>query len=201
MAGTTYICPMHPEVRQEHAGICPVCKMDLTLEGSEAAHGVDKRSIKDFLPLIVMFFLIGLFVGVRQIMLGELDAFYAVGDFMAGFFLIFGFFKMLNWKGFVNAYSTYDLLATRSRAYGYLYPIIELSLGFSYLFRLYPTLTNTVTLTIMVIGAIGVVGELRKKNQIPCACLGVVFKIPMTMVTFIEDVLMAVMAALMLIFT
>ena len=52
----------------------------------------------------------------------------------------------------------------------------------------------------MVIGAVGVAGELRKKNQIPCACLGVVFKIPMTTVTFIEDVLMAVMAILMLFF-
>ena len=195
-----YICPMHPEVRQEHAGICPVCKMDLILEGSETSHGVVKKSIKDFLPLIVMFLLIGLFVGVRQILLGELDVFYAMADFMAGFFLLFGLFKILNWKGFVDAYTTYDLLAKRSRAYGYLYPIIELSLGFSYLFRLYPTVTNVVTLIIMVIGAIGVAGELRKKNQIPCACLGVVFKIPMTTVTFIEDVLMAVMALVMLIF-
>ena len=191
---------MHPEVRQEHAGTCPVCKMDLILEGSEAPHGVAKRSIKDFLPLIVMFFLIGLFVGARQIMLGGLDVFYAMADFMAGFFLIFGFFKILNWKGFVDAYSTYDLLAKRNKVYGYLYPIIELSLGFSYLFRLYPTATNFVTLIIMVIGAIGVAGELRKKNQIPCACLGVVFKIPMTTVTFTEDVLMAGMAFLMLIF-
>ena len=191
---------MHPEIVQERPGTCPTCKMELVLEGSEALHGTVQRSIKDFLPLIVMFGIIGLFVGVRQIMLGELDILYVMADFMAGFFLIFGIFKILNWKGFVDAYSTYDLLAKRSRVYGYLYPLIELSLGFSYLFRLYPTITSIITLVIMVIGAVGVAGELRKKNQIPCACLGVVFKIPMTTVTFIEDVLMAVMAILMLFF-
>ena len=191
---------MHPEIVQERPGTCPTCKMELVLEGSEALQGTVQRSIKDFLPLIVMFGIIGLFVGVRQIMLGELDILYVMADFMAGFFLIFGIFKILNWKGFVDAYSTYDLLAKRSRVYGYLYPLIELSLGFSYLFRLYPTITSIITLVIMVIGAVGVAGELRKKNQIPCACLGVVFKIPMTTVTFIEDVLMAVMAILMLFF-
>jgi hypothetical protein len=50
----------------------------------------------------------------------------------------------------------------------------------------------------MLIGAAGVWRELRKNNQIPCACLGVVFKIPMTWVTFIEDVAMAAMAAAMI---
>jgi len=33
-----YVCPMHPEVRQEHPGRCPKCQMDLVLEG-QAAHG------------------------------------------------------------------------------------------------------------------------------------------------------------------
>jgi len=74
---------MHPEIRQEHAGKCPICKMDLILERSEASQGVPKRSIKDFLPLIVMFIIIGLFVGVRQVLLGELDVLYVMADFMA----------------------------------------------------------------------------------------------------------------------
>ena len=89
-----YTCPMHPEIVQERPGTCPTCKMELVLEGSEALHGTVQRSIKDFLPLIVMFGIIGLFVGVRQIMLGELDILYVMADFMAGFFLIFGIFKI-----------------------------------------------------------------------------------------------------------
>ncbi|MDP3725587.1 MAG: hypothetical protein Q8R36_00140 [bacterium] len=49
-----------------------------------------------------------------------------------------------------------------------------------------------------VFGALGVFLKLRDGEVVPCACLGVVFKIPMTWVTFIEDLLMAVMAAFML---
>jgi Cu+-exporting ATPase len=28
-AGTIYTCPMHPEIRQDHAGNCPKCGMTL----------------------------------------------------------------------------------------------------------------------------------------------------------------------------
>ena len=40
-AAPVYVCPMHPEVRQDHPGRCPKCQMNLVLEGSEsaAAHG------------------------------------------------------------------------------------------------------------------------------------------------------------------
>src|SRR5690606_14876311 len=31
-AGSSYTCPMHPEIRQDHAGICPKCGMALEPE-------------------------------------------------------------------------------------------------------------------------------------------------------------------------
>ncbi len=31
--GTVYVCPMHPEVRQDHPGRCPICQMHLVPEG------------------------------------------------------------------------------------------------------------------------------------------------------------------------
>ncbi|KAF0116115.1 MAG: Cu2+-exporting ATPase [Rhodobacteraceae bacterium] len=38
--GITYICPMHPEVRQDHPGSCPKCGMTLVPEAQAAAdHG------------------------------------------------------------------------------------------------------------------------------------------------------------------
>ena len=36
---TTYVCPMHPEVRQDHPGDCPKCGMHLVPEGQEAHYG------------------------------------------------------------------------------------------------------------------------------------------------------------------
>lgn len=42
--GALYVCPMHPEVRQDHPGRCPKCQMHLVLEGQapdQAEHAHD----------------------------------------------------------------------------------------------------------------------------------------------------------------
>ncbi len=77
-------------------------------------------------------------------------------DFMAGFFLVFSFFKLLDLRGFADAYQSYDVLARRSRAYALAYPFLELALGVAYLVRWQPTITNSVALGLMLIGSVGV---------------------------------------------
>lgn len=119
--------------------------------------------------------------------------------FMAGFFLTFSFFKLLDPPGFVSAYRGYDLLAKRSQTYAYAYPYIELLLGVAYLLDAYPVPLNTVTLVLMLIGAAGVLRALLDKRAIRCACLGTALNLPMTKVTLIEDLTMAAMAAAMLV--
>lgn len=156
------------------------------------------RRLRDFLPLIVIFAVIILFTTVMILRLGYWDLMYAMRMFMGGFFVVFGGFKVLNWKGFAEAYRMYDIIAKRSMIYGYLYPLIELGLGISYFAAWNLLATNIITIVIMTIGAVGVGKELLKGEKIVCACLGVVFKIPMTWVTFIEDILMAGMALWML---
>ncbi len=121
-----------------------------------------------------------------------------MSDFMAGFFLVFSFFKLLNLSGFAQAYRGYDLIASRSNAYAYAYPFIELALGIAYLTRWNPVMTHWVTLVVMIVSALGVVNALRKRQLIECACLGTVFKLPMSKVTLIEDLSMAVITAAML---
>lgn len=194
----SYTCPMHPEIQQPQSGKCPKCGMDLVLEGNKPI--VPSRTIRDFLPLIIIFSVIFLLTGGMIWQLGHWDTMFAMRYFEGFFFLIFGIFKLLNWKGFVDAYSTYDIIAKRSRLYGYLYPLIELGLAAGYIFSFHLLATAWTTLILMLISSVGVARELKKKNQIPCACLGVVFKIPMTWVTFIEDILMAIMAAVMIYF-
>ena len=193
-----YTCPMHPDIQQAFPGNCPQCGMALVPEGAANTHAVTPRRFKDFLPLIVIFSIIIAFTFVRLGFAERVVATEVTSDFMAGFFLVFGLFKVLNWRGFVDAYQGYDLIAKQSRAYGYLYPFLELGLGIAYLVRFAPVPVNFVTFILMSVSGVGVFQGIRKKEQIPCACLGVVFKIPMTWVTFIEDALMAVMALAML---
>lgn len=36
--GKTYVCPMHPEIMQDHPGTCPICGMDLVEAKNHAGH-------------------------------------------------------------------------------------------------------------------------------------------------------------------
>lgn len=120
-------------------------------------------------------------------------------NFMAGFFLTFSFFKMLDLKGFADSYSTYDIVAKRWRGWGYVYAFAELALGIAFLIKFNPLLTNAVTFILMSISLVGVLQTVMNKKKIRCACLGAVFNLPMSTVTVIEDSLMIGMSAIMII--
>jgi cation transport ATPase len=122
-----------------------------------------------------------------------------MSNFMAAFFLIFSFFKLLDVKGFAESYSTYDIVAKRWQGWGYVYPFIELLLGLAYLLGFDPLLTNTTTVVVMSISIIGVLQTVLSKQKIRCACLGAVFNLPMSTVTIIEDALMIGMSAITII--
>ncbi len=48
--GKVWVCPMHPEIMQDHPGTCPICGMELVESGNPAAHDhsihVDSASIQ-----------------------------------------------------------------------------------------------------------------------------------------------------------
>lgn len=121
-----------------------------------------------------------------------------MGNFMAGFFLVFSFFKLLDLKSFANAYQSYDIIASKVKGYGYIYPFIEAGLGFAYLLFFDSPITNGLTALIMFVSTIGVVQSVINKSNIQCACLGTVFKLPMSHVTIIENGTMLLMALYML---
>ncbi len=123
---------------------------------------------------------------------------YFMNNFMAGFFIVFSFFKFLNLKAFAESYAMYDLLAMKVPSYGLIYPFIELGLGILYLTHYQPFTTNIITVIVMSFSTIGVVKSVLDKKKIRCACLGSVFNLPMSTVTIIEDLLMVCMAIAML---
>ncbi len=118
--------------------------------------------------------------------------------FMGAAFLILAFLKILDLKGFAEAFGMYDVLAKRSRAYGLIYPFVELLLGLGYLFKYQLQFVAWVTLIIMSVGIVGVTKNLMSKNPIKCACLGTLIKVPLTKFTFFEDVFMIIMALMIL---
>ena len=119
-------------------------------------------------------------------------------DFMGLFFVVFSFFKFLDYKGFPNAFARYDPLAKRSAFYAKIYPFIETLLGLMLLLRWQLNFAFITTIVILSITTFGVVYTLFDKNKINCACLGTALKLPMTEATLIENVIMLVMAVTML---
>lgn len=117
-----------------------------------------------------------------------------MNQFMAGFFLVFSAFKLLDISGFATGYATYDLLARRWYTYGYIYPFLELSLGILYLTQWQPTATQIATVVIMGFSSLGVINSLLKKQQFQCACLGTILKVPLSSITLVEDLLMVALA-------
>ena len=150
-------------------------------------------------PIILIFAYITGVSFLVQIGTTRFDNLLFMRYFMAGFFLVFSFFKLLNLKGFADSYAMYDVLAKRVPIWGYAYAFIELGLGLSYLVNFNPYFTNVVTLAVMSLSIIGVLQSVINKKKIQCACLGAVFNLPMSTVTIIEDSLMIVMSGVMLI--
>ena len=118
--------------------------------------------------------------------------------FMAGFFLTFSFFKFLDLKGFVESYAMYDIIAKRFKHWGYMYAFLELTLGIAFLLDFNPTITNWAAILIMTTSIVGVLQSVFNRTEIQCACLGSVFKLPMSSVTIFEDGLMIGMSVAML---
>lgn len=118
--------------------------------------------------------------------------------FMGGFYAVFGAFKLLDVPAFATAYSRYDIVAKVFKPWGYVYPVIETALGLAFLFQFQPMASTVVALVLSLVGAIGVVQATLSKTTIQCACLGTVFQLPMSVITVVENLGMAAMAAWML---
>ena len=119
-------------------------------------------------------------------------------DFMGLFYIVFGFFKMLDLKGFPESFKMYDPLAKRLPIYGWMYPFIETVVGIMFLMRFEVHLALITTLVVLGITTVGVTKTLMEKKSIRCACLGTTLKLPMTEATLIENTMMISMAAMLL---
>lgn len=157
-----------------------------------------EKSITTYKPLILI---VSFIAGVSFLAQYPFEGFSGMlwmRHFMAGFFIVFAFFKLLNLEGFATSYRMYDIVAAKWKGWGYIYPFAELALGILYLLNVAPFETNLATVIILGISSIGVIKSNLDKKKIKCACLGDVFNLPMSTVTIVEDLTMVAMAAWML---
>lgn len=167
------------------------------IEHNEAAEQA-KSWLATYKPILIIFAYITTISIIAGTQHNTFHWMQAMNIFMAGFFITFSFFKMLDLKGFVESYSMYDIVAKKIKVWGYVYAFIELALGIAYATNFQPLVTNIVTFAVMTVSIIGVLQSVLNKRKIQCACLGAVFNLPMSTVTIIEDALMIAMSGSML---
>ena len=197
---------MHPEITSDKPGRCPKCGMTLVEVGAKPVaqvhhfedKGLGKITFKSYLPLIVIILMI--LITSHVAMWGEqFSHTQFIINFMTGFFLVFAGFKLMDLKGFADGYSTYDLLASRVKAYGFIYPFIELAFGLLMLAGYHPAGLLWTEFVVMAFSGIGVTIKIAKGEEFQCACLGTFLKVPLTYVTLIEDFGMAILALILII--
>jgi len=192
---------MHPEIEQPKPGHCPKCGMALILkEKIQEIHqeNVSENSYKPLVVIVGLIILVTLVLAIQNYLAGSFTWKITLMNFMAGFFLVFSGFKLLDLKGFAEGYSTYDLLAQKIFSYGYIYPFIELALGLFFALHVSPPILSLFTFVLMTFSGVGVAIKIAKHEKFQCACLGTFLKVPLTKVTLIEDFGMAAMALAML---
>lgn len=203
-----YTCPMHPEIISDKPGSCPKCHMALVLKTAKPKiHQVEDKGLgeitwKSYLPLISVVGVVlmaTIALTVRDTNIGVVMVQSSISYFMAGFFLTFATFKLMDLKGFAEGYSTYDLLASKWKGYGYIYPFIELFFGLSMLVGAMSTGLLWAEIIVMGFSGLGVAIKIAKKEPFMCACLGTFLKVPLTYVTLVEDFGMMILGIIMLI--
>ena len=152
--------------------------------------------LKDLYPLFLILFYITISSAIMS-WNKTFDSF--MMDFMGLFFIVFSFFKFLDYKNFPNSFSMYDPLAKNIYIYGWIYPFIETFLGLMFIFRIEIFLSLVLTIILLGITTIGVIKVLTNKEEIQCACLGTAIKLPMTIATLIENGIMIIMAIITII--
>jgi copper chaperone CopZ len=164
---------------------------------SDSSQALPEKNVATYRPLLIILGYLIAVIASAIIANRGWDTMLAMRLFMGGFFITFSFFKLLDLRGFSDAYRSYDIVAKVWPGYGLIYPFIELVLGLAYITYLSPQLINSITALVMAVSLAGVLRAVISKQTIRCACLGTVFKLPMSTVTIIEDGLMLAMAVTM----
>ena len=159
---------------------------------------VSLNKITRLFPLFLVIFYLLITIFTIAFTTSNFSPMRLMSHYMGGFFLSFSFFKLLNLRGFVDAFHVYDPIAKYWKPYGYFYAFIELIWGISYLISPRSITLNASVLLILAISSLGVWKTVRSKKEIQCACLGTLFNLPMTHITIVENVSMVSMAGLLL---
>lgn len=157
------------------------------------------KKLKSLTPLFCAFLVSFLLTFCTAYFSNDFDYMSVMMYGMGYFFWVFAFFKIINLNRFVEAFSRYDIIAKKTKKYAVLNPFIEIILGAMYMFSFAGIYRDVITFIVMAISSTSIYMSIKRKDDIPCACMGMVYHVPMTKISLIESLLMALMAFYMII--
>lgn len=170
------------------------------LDIKEESISIEKKQESKLKGLFPLFLIFGYIISATFFLHYKIDASMdqLMLNFMGLFFIIFSFFKFLDYQGFSASFARYDPLAKRSPFYAKIYPFLETALGIAFLLSWELPIILGLTVIILSITTYGVLQSILKKSANHCACLGTVLKLPMTEATLIENGIMIVMSFILI---
>lgn len=138
---------------------------------------------KSYKPVIALFATAGLItLATKSGMMG----------FMGYSLCLLSCLKLMDLSSFVTSFKKYDLFTKKFVAYGYFYPFAELATGLGFLSGLLPTATGSLSLLVGVIGGISIIKAVYiDKTDLNCACVGGNSNVPLGIISFTENAMMA----------
>ena len=168
-------------------------KVDYIEDNQQNEYISKKTSYKPIVLIFMYLIMVNILIAMHEASLKGV-----MTNFMASFFLVFSFFKLLDIKGFASSYSSYDLIAKKIRYYGYVYPFVELAFGIGYILDGSIIYLNLVVFIVMLVSSIGVIKAKLTKEIFSCACVGTFLNVPLGSVAIIEDTMMVIMSLFMI---
>lgn len=108
--------------------------------------------------------------------------------------------KLMDIGAFVQGFKQYDLLTQRVAAYAHVYPFAELLIGLGFLSLFLSTIVGLVSVVIGIIGGISVFKAVYiDKTDLNCACVGGNNNVPLGIISFTENAMMAIMGLWLLV--
>ena len=108
--------------------------------------------------------------------------------------------KLMDIEGFGVSFKKYDVISSKYSKWIYIYPFCELLIGLSFLLSTPP---SSIIIIAFILGIFGMTSVFKAvyldKLKLNCACVGGNAKTPLGIISFIENLLMSIMSALILI--
>ena len=148
------------------------------------------------IPLLIIsivVFNIGYFYFYEEDIYSERSKKQIMNNIVGTMFIVFGLLKLSNLQKFAEIFPQYDLIAEKYPTYAYIYPIIELYLGYSFLKMNHIPFIYYFSMILIFLNLISISLSLLNGVTLPCGCIGGYFNLPLSNISLFENLMMFIM--------